>query len=130
MGQDTRYMHDEYAQILSNQRQQQDWQADQNQIDRDWQQAQWDYQFDKETQRWFNQFDAENAYNTPAAQAQRLAAAGLNPSVIMSQGQAGAGLSSAPPQSGKTLGVQGKSVTPPSLLVCIVLLIQLLCLVV
>ena len=53
----------------------------------------------KETQRWFNQFDAENEYNTPSAQAQRLAAAGLNPSVIMSQGQAGAGLSSAPPQS-------------------------------
>lgn len=49
------------------------------------------YQFDKNLDMWYRQ----NAYNTPAAQMQRFADAGLNPNLIYGQGSAG-NASSAP----------------------------------
>lgn len=40
---------------------------------------------------WQDQFDATNAYNTPAAQAQRMREAGINPALAASNGQLNAG---------------------------------------
>lgn len=48
---------------------------------------------------WQNQFDKTNAYNSPLAQRQRLEQAGLNPSMMMSNGSTGVASSSGIPQA-------------------------------
>lgn len=53
-------------------------------------------EFDAQMSMWRQQFDATNAYNSPAAQAARMRAAGLNPDL---QGIQNAGNSSASPSS-------------------------------
>ena len=53
-------------------------------------------EFDAQMAMWRKQFDATNAYNSPAAQAARMRAAGLNPDL---QGIQNAGNSSASPSS-------------------------------
>ena len=44
-----------------------------------------------QSQEWQRQFDAQNAYNTPAAQSQRLKSAGINPAVYFTGSQVAQG---------------------------------------
>lgn len=91
---------------------QNEFQAEQNQIDRDFQSSEWDRQFSasneeydrrfsQENREWERRFNLENEYNDPSAVVSRLRAAGINPAAAMGQltgtgGLAAAGGSSTP----------------------------------
>lgn len=92
------------------------WQSLQNSLQRDWQQEMLGYTSDLEYGNWLKQFNAENAYNAPAAQVQRLREAGLNPSVLasggVSNGAAAAQMSPIGAPSGAANGAPVLSASP------------------
>lgn len=113
------------------QKRQNDFQAEQNQIDREWQETQWLKQFNMQNEEWYKQLDAQqkqwmeqfditNKYNSPKELVQRLLMAGVNPANALSQLSGMAGLSSASPSaaSGGSVASPGTmgshSVTPSS----------------
>lgn len=113
------------------QKRQNDFQSEQNQIDREWQETQWLKQFDMQNEEWYKQLDAQqrqwmeqfditNKYNSPKELVQRLLMAGVNPANALSQLSGMAGLSSASPSasSGGSVASPGTmgshSVTPSS----------------
>ena len=113
------------------QKRQNDYQAEQNQIDREWQETQWLKQFNMQNEEWYKQLDAQqkqwmeqfditNKYNSPKELVQRLLMAGINPANALSQLSGMAGLSSASPSasSGGSVASPGTmgshSVTPSS----------------
>lgn len=113
------------------QKRQNDFQTEQNQIDRDWQETQWLKQFNMQNEEWYKQLDAQqkqwmeqfditNKYNSPKELVQRLLMAGVNPANALSQLSGMAGLSSASPSaaSGGSVASPGTmgshSVTPSS----------------
>lgn len=77
-----RFQHDE-AEL------QRDWQSDewtrQFEAQRDEWYKQQEYQYGAQFEQWRKQFDYESEYNTPRAQAGRMAEAGLNPSAVLGQ---------------------------------------------
>ena len=138
MGKDKAMLRLESALQRYNQAEQNQWQSNENAIDRQWQEDTWfshfvkeneEYakrmlqQFDLQQQQWQTQFDITNAYNDPSAQMSRLTAAGINPAAAIgnsgglpSLGQSGAIPSSSSPSvaapSGTAFG--SHSVSPAS----------------
>lgn len=112
------------------QKEQNAWQAEQNQIDREWQAEQWLNQFKMQSdeyykqlfaqqEQWQKQFDITNQYNSPKELVSRLIQAGINPSAALQSLSGMAGLSSASPSSNSpnvaSPGTMGShSVTPSS----------------
>ena len=75
----------------------------------------WTRRFGQENDEWQRRYDLQNAYNTPAAQRERLEAAGLNPYLMMTGGSAGVssaalGTSSSSPAAHQ--GAQGSVPNP------------------
>lgn len=103
-------------------RAQQNWQTDESAKQRDWQsqerREQNDYnyyQWLRENQEYRNRVNDERQYNTPAAQAQRMMEAGINPATVGADG-ASDGTFSAPSQAPSVSPGQGsvaQGVTPP-----------------
>lgn len=91
------------------QKEQNEWQHNENALDRAWQENTWLQHFvseneeyarrlDLQQQNWQSQFDITNAYNSPSSQMARLRAAGINPSAMLSNsGLASLGTSGATP---------------------------------
>lgn len=142
MGSEKNMMRFEYGLQSENQEKQNQWQAEQNDIDRNWQAEEWERQFmiqyekqmemyreqlglqnEADFQKWKKQFDIENAYNDPKSQIARLMAAGVNPAAAASQfvssgvSSAAVGGSSAPAAATAPSGgsVGSHSVSPISL---------------
>lgn len=127
MGSENSKIELQYDKQLENQRQQQEWQSAENAVDRAWQASEWSRQFQQQVraqqeqssrqiqeqaeanwQNWLKQFNAENAYNSPQAQIQRMMAAGINPSAAFSM------LSNGNSAGGSVAGVSGGSSAAPS----------------
>ena len=104
---------------LELQKEQNQFQHDENELDRAWQEKTWLDHFVSENQEyanrlrlqqenWMSQFDATNAYNEPSAQMARLRAAGINPSAMMqNSGLASLGQSSASPSAASATAPNG-----------------------
>lgn len=72
----------------------------------------WTRRFGDENTEWQRRYDLQNAYNTPAAQRERLEAAGLNPYLMLSGGSAGissAGIGTSSSTIGVHAGAQGSN---------------------
>lgn len=101
------------------QKQQNDWQHNENELDRSWQEQTWLQHFLSENeeyanrlalqqQNWQSQFDITNAYNSPSAQMARLRAAGVNPSAMLNNsGLASLGQSAATPSASSATAPNG-----------------------
>lgn len=98
------------------QKEQNEFQHEENELDRAWQEKVWFDRFDSENNEylkrlqaqqniWKSQFDITNAYNVPSAQMARLQAAGINPNALVSNsGLVSFGSSSASPSAASATG--------------------------
>lgn len=98
------------------QKEQNEFQHEENAVDRAWQEKVWFDRFDSENEEyrkrllaqqeiWKSQFDITNSYNAPSAQMARLKAAGINPNAFMqNSGLAQLGASSASPAAVSATG--------------------------
>lgn len=108
MGKESAHIDQQYDRQLEVNREQNAWQAAENQVDRQWQANEWTRQFEQQVaaqrqmfteqleqqsqsdyDKWKRQFDVENRYNSPQSQVARLMAAGINPAAAASQVMAG-----------------------------------------
>lgn len=78
--------------------------------------AEWTRRFGTENSEWQRRFDLQNAYNTPAAQRERLEASGLNPYLMMSGGSAGVSQAAIGTSSSSPAAHQGAQGSIPNLL--------------
>lgn len=76
----------------------------------------WQRRFGHENQEWQRRYDLQNAYNTPAAQRERLESAGLNPYLLLNGGSAGVSQASIGTSSSSPAAHQGAQGSNPNLL--------------
>lgn len=139
MGKESAHIDQQYDRQLEVNREQNAWQAAENNVDRQWQANEWTRQFEAQVQaqrdmyleqlhaqkesdmaKWREQFQEENRYNAPGNQVARLMAAGINPAAAVSQimggnaSSAGAGASSSPSAASAPSGgsIGSHSVSP------------------
>lgn len=76
----------------------------------------WQRRFGQENQEWQRRYDLQNAYNTPAAQRDRLESAGLNPYLMLNGGSSGVSQAAIGTSSSSPAAHQGAQGSNPNLL--------------